>query len=129
MTKLLISVRDAEEAQIAAREGADLVDIKEPRRGPLGAADAETIQAIAQTLGGQVPLSAARGELLAAADLPDALAGRLSYVKFGLAGCAQQRDWPELWARQLARLSVNTGLVAVVYADSQAARAPAPEEV
>ena len=40
MTRVLVSVRDALEARIALDCGVDLIDVKEPLRGPLGAADA-----------------------------------------------------------------------------------------
>ena len=36
MTGLLVSVRSAEEAEIALAGGANLIDIKEPSRGALG---------------------------------------------------------------------------------------------
>ena len=35
--RILVSVRDADEADIAVRAGADLVDAKDPKRGALGA--------------------------------------------------------------------------------------------
>ena len=39
MTGLLVSVRDAKEAQQAVSGGADVIDVKEPAHGALGAAD------------------------------------------------------------------------------------------
>ena len=36
MTGLLVSVRDAAEAEAALRGGATLIDVKEPRHGSLG---------------------------------------------------------------------------------------------
>ena len=36
--KLLVSVRSADEARAALAGGADLIDVKEPAHGPLGAA-------------------------------------------------------------------------------------------
>jgi uncharacterized protein (UPF0264 family) len=46
MTRLLVSVRDAWEAGEAAAGGADLIDVKEPRFGSLGAASPETWDAV-----------------------------------------------------------------------------------
>ncbi len=60
---LLVSVRDAAEAAASLAGGADLIDVKEPARGPLGRADAATIAAVVQAVGGRVPVSAALGEL------------------------------------------------------------------
>lgn len=45
-TQLLISVISIEEAQIALENGADIIDLKEPSLGALGALPIETIQAI-----------------------------------------------------------------------------------
>ncbi len=45
-TQLLISVTTIEEAQIALESGADIIDLKEPSLGALGALSIETIQAI-----------------------------------------------------------------------------------
>ena len=64
MPRLLISVRNVDEAQLALAGGADLIDIKEPLRGSLGQADSSVIREIAFTIGPRAPLSAALGELL-----------------------------------------------------------------
>jgi uncharacterized protein (UPF0264 family) len=129
MTKLLISVRNAAEAQIACDEGVDLIDIKEPARGALGAADIETIEAVVAQVAGRAPLSAALGELLDASSLPASLAGRLRYAKFGLAGCGPRPDWTSRWQQAIDRLPQPITPVAVAYADSQAASAPEPWSV
>jgi uncharacterized protein (UPF0264 family) len=46
MSGLLVSVRNVEEAEAALAGGADLIDIKEPLHGSLGAASAEVCEAI-----------------------------------------------------------------------------------
>lgn len=60
---LLVSVRDAAEAAAALDGGAEIIDIKEPRHGPLGAAAPETIAAIARLVGSRRPWTMACGEL------------------------------------------------------------------
>jgi uncharacterized protein (UPF0264 family) len=129
MTRLLVSVRDAEEAQIAIAEGVDLIDVKEPLRGALGAADAGTLDTIARSVAGRAPLSAAMGELLEAISLPPRLASQLRYAKFGLAGCAQHVDWKDRWQRAIANLPAGVAAVAVAYADAADAHAPEVETV
>ncbi len=129
MTRLLVSVRDAEEAQIAVAEGVDLIDVKEPLRGALGAADARTIDSIARCVAGRAPLSAAMGELLEAIPLPPRLASQLRYAKFGLAGCARHVDWKERWQRAIANLPAGVAAVAVAYADADAAGSPKVDSV
>ena len=72
--RLLVSVRNADEALMAARGGADIIDVKEPSKGSLGRASLENVLAIADVLKQQqqhadrvrtepVPLSVALGEV------------------------------------------------------------------
>jgi (5-formylfuran-3-yl)methyl phosphate synthase len=135
MTGLLVSVRDPAEAEAALAGGAAVIDIKEPDRGALGAADPETWQAVHRTVGGRAPVSAALGELFekgrvgaAPAKLAVQTAG-LSFTKIGLAGAAAFGDWPRQWRDALACLPPPVAPVAVAYADWSAAEAPRPEEV
>ena len=64
MTGLLVSVRSAAEARIALEAGADLIDVKEPRRGALGAADPAVWKDVCRAVAGRVPVSVALGELV-----------------------------------------------------------------
>jgi len=130
MTRLLVSVRNAAEATIAIEAGADVIDVKEPSRGPLGAADWATIEQVVEVVAGRAPVSAALGELRDwAGELPPAVASGLQFVKFGLAGCGHWTDWPARWESALPALGHDSTRVAVVYADWQAAAAPPPDEV
>jgi uncharacterized protein (UPF0264 family) len=63
MTRLLVSVRNAAEAAVALRAGADLIDIKEPAKGSLGAPTNQTVEEVVTTVAGAVPVSVALGEL------------------------------------------------------------------
>jgi uncharacterized protein (UPF0264 family) len=129
MTKLLVSVRDAAEAQIAVTSGADLVDVKEPGRGSLGAADAATIRAVVEQVAGRVPISAALGELEEGRSLDPSLAGDVRYAKYGLAGFGRKSDWLRRWKAAIDGLPRGVVGVAVVYADWRRAAAPEPWEV
>jgi uncharacterized protein (UPF0264 family) len=129
-TRLLVSVRDCREARDALAAGADLIDVKEPRRGALGAVDLDVLQQIAQSVAGRAPVSAALGELLSdgsggAAALPPGV----SLAKFGLAGCRALPDWPARLQDTIAALPHGAGGVAVIYADYITADAPAPDDV
>ena len=128
MTRLLVSVRSAAEATIAAEAGAAIIDVKEPQRGSLGAADGETIDQIAAAIGGRVPLSVALGELEGPEGRP-VWQSRVQFAKLGLAGCARLPDWQSRWKKVIDELPGGTKPVAVVYADWPAAAAPEPEEV
>lgn len=133
MTQLLVSVRNADEAQAALDGGADLIDIKEPRHGALGAAGAAVwrdVHDVVHSRGGRRPLSAALGELLDDSSLElAAQAAAFDYVKVGLAGCRRRSDWPRRWAALQARIPAPACLVAVVYADAENADAPEPWDV
>ena len=126
---LLVSVRDAAEAGAALAGGADLIDVKEPNRGPLGRADAATIAAVVRAVGGRVPVSAALGELreyppsAAVADLPC----DLQYVKWGLSALSKVRAADYL--RNARLIAIPRRVVAVAYADSVRAAAPTPADV
>lgn len=130
MTRLLVSVRSIEEAEVARDGGADLIDVKEPSVGSLGAAPTATVREILRVVGAQAPVSAALGEL-AEGDAPKRAAQAppgLAYAKFGLAGC-RDRDWPNLLAEAIGRLNPEIAAVAVAYADWRSCAAPPPEEV
>jgi (5-formylfuran-3-yl)methyl phosphate synthase len=61
--KLLISVRSVDEALLAARGGADFIDLKEPRAGALGALPLATIRdCVAALRGFGLPISATVGD-------------------------------------------------------------------
>ena len=130
MTRLLVSVRDAHEAQIAVDSGADLIDLKEPERGPLGAVDPFVAEECLRMVDGRAPVSLALGELLefGSTDARQMPLGA-AFAKLGLAGCAEHADWQVLWAAARSQFAADTDAVAVIYADWQAAAAPSPEEV
>jgi uncharacterized protein (UPF0264 family) len=126
MTALLVSVRSASEARTALAGGAALIDVKEPARGSLGRADENVIHEVVAAVAGRQPVSAALGEWAEdIGTIPDA---DLTYVKWGLAGCACRPDWRDSLGRWLERPQ-RPQLVLTAYADWQCARAPAVEEV
>jgi uncharacterized protein (UPF0264 family) len=127
MTRLLVSVRSALEARIALDAGVDLIDLKEPRAGALGAVSASTAAEVLRTVAGRVPLSMALGEVLERSTLP--VPEGIRWAKLGLAGCAPRDDWRRAWSEAAAALPSTCGLVAVVYADFEACAAPPPEAV
>jgi uncharacterized protein (UPF0264 family) len=118
---LLVSVRSAEEARAALAGGADLIDVKEPSRGPLGRADDKVIRAIIDEVGGRVPVSVAMGEW---ADGSQSLEpNNVSYIKWGLARMANVTD-PGIF--RAARAPRKPEPVLVAYADHERAESPLP---
>ena len=125
MTGLLVSVRNAGEAQVALVGGADIVDVKEPRSGSLGAAPVATWQEVAEVVSTQALLSIALGELTDFDPvLGNGLPGNTHFAKIGLAGCADRSDWPVRWQEAWESLPRDVQRVAVCYVDHQQARSP-----
>jgi uncharacterized protein (UPF0264 family) len=123
---LLVSVRSAEEAHAAMHGGATLIDIKEPARGALGRADDATIASILDVVNARLPVSAALGEW--ADDIRFYSDSKLSYIKWGLAGCARRSDWRAAMRGQRAQTG-GRRLVLTAYADWECAQAPSVEDV
>lgn len=119
MTLLLASVRDAAEAEMAIGAGADIVDLKDPRRGALGALAPKTMDACVRAVARRVPISATIGDLpleedsVRTAVLTIAARG-VDYVKLGVfpEGAA------ECCFNLLASLSARTRLILVLFADA-----------
>jgi (5-formylfuran-3-yl)methyl phosphate synthase len=130
-TGLLISVRSAEEALVALEHGADLIDVKDPSRGPLGAAHHEIVSAVLEAVGGAVPVSAALGEWT-----PNAITEAhwhlklpLQFLKWGLAGYGNPAGWGEDLLETRRQVSASTEVVCVAYADWEAAKSLPPAEL
>ena len=134
--RLLVSVRNVQEAQLCFAGGADVIDVKEPTRGPLGAADPEVLKAIVREVAGRLPVTAAAGELI---DWPDesvplaGVFGSLSMLKVGLSQCVGASRWTcrlgQLRNRLQASFPVAPELVPVAYADFARASGPPPRDV
>jgi uncharacterized protein (UPF0264 family) len=124
--KLLVSVRSATEAEAALAGGAALIDVKEPRHGSLGFAGARTIAAVVRGVGGRCPVSAALGELAENHRISHA---SLAFAKWGLAGCRVRPHWPDELRHAASLLPPGCRPVAVAYADTARAQAPALPEV
>lgn len=118
MTLFLASVRDAAEAETALQADADILDLKEPENGALGAVDRTTSAAVLSAASGRTPTSATIGDLpMHPAIVREAVLDRASagvdYVKVGLfpegdpLGCLEE----------LRRLTRNVPLIVVVFAD------------
>jgi uncharacterized protein (UPF0264 family) len=130
--RLLVSVRDAEEAEAALAGGADLIDIKEPRLGSLGKAADTSIAEIVKQVAGRRPLSAALGEL---ADWDDSTRLQIDpavrLLKIGLAYLGSRSDWRKRLEAFRLKISESTcgGLVFAAYADWRRAEAPSVEQI
>lgn len=146
--QLLVSVRSAAEARAALSGGCDILDVKNPARGPLGRADFSVTEEVLRTgLAAGIPVSAALGEVSEYPSdptltdpehrLPRSLA-QLSFTKIGLADLDHDSNWAARWQDTMSSLtgslsqmhdSSGQRWVAVIYADWQSARAPSPDDI
>ena len=128
MARLLVSVRSPEEALAAFEGGAEIIDVKEPSRGPLGRADTTVWKAVRTMVPLTIPVSVALGEWhewVGERNSPD-LSG-LSFWKMGLANSAEA--WASNWREIQRKWQTGPGWIAVAYADRERARSPDPEHV
>ena len=120
MTKMLASVTCVAEAMIALELGADIIDLKNPRNGALGALPTNTLREIVAAIDGQRPISATIGDLpndsgaLKNNILATAASG-VDIVKIGVASRAEMDNIIE--ARNAIDQSIATRFVAVLFAD------------
>ncbi|MDR2876017.1 MAG: (5-formylfuran-3-yl)methyl phosphate synthase [Methylobacillus sp.] len=121
MSRLLVSVCDVEEARIALECDADIIDLKNPAAGALGALPPETLREIVNVVAGRKPVSATIGDLpmipeqLAAAARVTAETG-VDIVKIGFFGHAGH----ETCIAALQALATDgIRLVAVLFADQR----------
>ena len=128
---LLISVRCPEEARVSLLHAIDVLDLKEPLEGALGAVSEAVIEKVLQLVERvkleQPPkLSLAMGELTdwdferwpSLLDrYPLDQIQRFRFVKIGLAGAQQLADWQGAWSKLFAALPESTQPVVVGYLD------------
>lgn len=132
--RLLVSVRTLDEARIARAAGTDLIDLKEPRRGSLGMADISVAVQVAAELPDS-QLSLALGELTDWNDVTDIpeIPSAIRFLKLGLSQQADNSGWKQEWTALVRSIRERSGRsidwIAVIYADFEAAGAPAPEEI
>jgi uncharacterized protein (UPF0264 family) len=124
--QLLVSVVHEDEVEPAVAGGADIIDVKNPREGSLGANFPHVIRRVRTLTPSEVPVSAAIGDapnlpgLLALAAAGAATCG-VQYIKVGLLGPRSSEDALLMLTevRRAARAQCPTVLVvATAYADA-----------
>jgi (5-formylfuran-3-yl)methyl phosphate synthase len=130
--RLLVSVVSASEAERALAGGADIVDLKDPGEGALGAPAPRVLSEVVHTVGGAAPVSVALGDL---PDLPHtaALAAHgaavsgAAYVKVGLRGVRELDRAVAMMNAVADAVSGQAAVIAAAYADARALDPPALE--
>lgn len=115
---MLASVSGPDEADIALAGGADLIDLKDPSQGALGAVAVDIVRATVARIAGRREVSAVAGDLPMQPDLlrPAAEAMAATGVAFVKIGIFPGGD-PAAAIQALAPLARHTHLVAVLFAD------------
>jgi (5-formylfuran-3-yl)methyl phosphate synthase len=128
--RLLVSVVSAVEARRALAGGADIVDVKDPGEGALGAPAPRVLSEVVEVVGGAAPVSVALGDL---PDLPHtaALAARgaagcgAGYVKIGLRGVHELDRAVAMMRAVLDAVGSGVAVIAATYADAATLDPPA----
>jgi (5-formylfuran-3-yl)methyl phosphate synthase len=118
MTRVLASVTCEDEARVALETGADIIDLKNPAQGALGALPLGVIERVVRLVDGRVPVSATVGDLpMQPALLCDSVAATaatgVDIVKIGLFGQQHLAECISALRGHAARHR----LVAVLFAD------------
>ncbi|KQT70097.1 hypothetical protein ASG54_13585 [Aureimonas sp. Leaf460] len=117
-TGFLASVTGPEEAGIALEGGADIIDLKDPAKGALGAVTPDVLRATLDLVAGRRPVSAVAGDLpmepgLVCAAVAERRAA--AHVKIGLFPASAEARRAVVAA--LSDEAAKTSLIAVLFAD------------
>lgn len=135
--RLLITVVSSDEVEAAIAGGADIIDVKNPAEGSLGAPLPAVLRAVRARVPPSFEVSAALGDAphlpgtmaLAAAG---AAACGLDYLKVGLYGSSRPEQALDLLVavrQAVADADSRTRLIAVAYADAERVRALPPDDL
>ncbi|MHC1631193.1 MAG: (5-formylfuran-3-yl)methyl phosphate synthase [Methanotrichaceae archaeon] len=135
--KLLVSPMSIEEAKVTINGGADIVDVKNPKEGSLGANFPWVIRSIVELADGKRLVSAAIGDFnykpgtASLAALGAAVSG-VNYIKIGLLGIKtpeQARDLLGNMVKSVKDFNKDIKLVAAAYADHSRVWSIAPMDL
>jgi len=117
MTRMLASVADAAEADLVVQLGTDVVDLKDARKGALGATDLDSAAEAVRAVGRRCETSAALGEPPYDGEL--SLAAARALAKMGVDYVKLAVDAPTLdrLGDSLSALARDVGLVGMILAD------------
>lgn len=120
--RLLVTAIDDADARTAVAGGADIVDVKNPAEGSLGAPAPATIAAVRAAVPASIPVSVAIGDqsLPGAAALAAVGAANLgaAYVKLGLRNVSADEAVQLLRAVRDGLAGVSASVIAAAYADA-----------
>jgi uncharacterized protein (UPF0264 family) len=121
MTGMLASVNSLEEALLVLSVDVDIIDLKQPALGALGALDSATVKQVVAGIDGRCPVSATIGDLPM---LPEPVFNAVKamaetgvdYIKIGF---FPGDEWEGTVKKLSALTQQNLALIAVLFADTQ----------
>jgi uncharacterized protein (UPF0264 family) len=121
MSGLLASVNCVAEALLVLSAEVDIVDLKQPALGALGALDVATVKQIVRVIAGRCPVSATIGDLpMQPEPVYDAVKAMaetgVDYIKIGF---FPGDDWQGTVQKLALLTSQNHALIAVLFADTE----------
>ena len=121
MSRLLASVNSLEEALIVLQADVDIIDLKQPALGALGALSTQQVQKIVASLENAKPVSATVGDLPMQAEVivnaVKAMAGTgVDYIKIGF---FPDQNWSEVITKLATLTQGQLKLIAVLFADQR----------
>ncbi|MCU7930793.1 MAG: (5-formylfuran-3-yl)methyl phosphate synthase [Candidatus Thiodiazotropha sp. (ex Codakia rugifera)] len=118
MTRMLASVADSLEVETIIQTGVDIIDLKDPHNGALGALPTERIQSLVEQIAQRCPVSATVGDLppdptlLTEAIRSTANSG-VNYVKVGFFSDLNLHNC----IHAIAGITANQAVIGVLFAD------------
>jgi (5-formylfuran-3-yl)methyl phosphate synthase len=119
MTRMLASVANAAEAGVVVQLGADVIDLKDARRGALGAVPLDAARQVIAAIAGQSETSAALGD--PPYDEDALLAGAQALATMGVGYVKLAVDAPTLHrlGDSLGRLARDVALIGMMFAEEK----------
>lgn len=120
MTGMLASVNSLEETRLILNSRVDIIDLKQPEQGALGALPTDLVKTIVDNVNHQRPVSATVGDLPMQADIVfnavKAMAETgVDYIKIGF---FPGGDWHATLSK-LSEITAEHALIAVLFADTK----------
>jgi len=120
MTGMLASVKNLAEVRLVLQENVDIIDLKQPEFGALGALPVELVTEIVDEINERCLVSATVGDLPMNAEIIFNAVSEMTKtgVDFVKIGFFPAQNWNEI-VKKLANLTPNTKLIAVLFADAK----------
>jgi (5-formylfuran-3-yl)methyl phosphate synthase len=115
--RLLVSVVSADEARLALAGGADIIDVKDPSKGALGAPSPLVLSEVVAAVGDAAPVSVALGDDPGLPHTAALAACGANFVKVGLSGVSDLERGVALLSAVADTVGPDVAVIACAFAD------------